>query len=157
MAKVQGKRRILILHGPNLNLLGSREVDVYGTTTLGEIDDQLRALAQSLGVDVECRQTNHEGELIDWIQQAHSSFDGIVLNPGALTHTSYALADAVRACGIPCVETHLSNIHARESYRHESKTAGACVGSVLGFGPQSYQLSVRALCHQLDKSGKSPP
>ena len=145
-----GRRpRILVLHGPNLNLLGTREPAVYGKDTLAEVDRELAALARELGLVLECRQSNHEGELIDWVHAARKGFDGILINPGGLTHTSVALRDAIASVSLPCVEAHLSNIHAREEFRQRSMTAGACVGAVMGFGKTSYLLGLRALAERL--------
>jgi 3-dehydroquinate dehydratase-2 len=143
------RQRILVLHGPNLNLLGTREPAVYGSDTLADVNRALTTLASELGVSVQCRQSNHEGELIDWIQQARQGFDAILLNPGGLTHTSVALRDAIAAAQLPCVEAHLSNIHAREEFRQRSLTAGVCVGAVMGFGKDSYLLGLRALATRL--------
>ena len=138
--------RVLILHGPNLNLLGRREPQVYGSATLPEIDRRIREHARLRGVRVECRQSNLEGQLIDWLQAAEGEgFEGVVFNPGAFTHYSIALRDAVAAIGLPVVEVHLSNIHARESWRHQSVIAGVARGQVLGFGPVSYVLGLDAL------------
>jgi 3-dehydroquinate dehydratase-2 len=142
--------RILILHGPNLNLLGEREPSVYGATTLPEIDALLERLGEDLGAEIECRQSNHEGVLVDWIQQARDGFDGVVLNAGAYTHTSVALRDAIVASGRPCVEVHLSNIHAREPFRRRSHIAPVCLGTIAGFGPRSYTLGLRALIDYLE-------
>ncbi len=141
--------RILVLHGPNLNLLGTREPTVYGSTTLEEINEALVALGTELGVSVDTRQSNVEGELITWIQQASSQFEGIVFNPAAYTHTSIALRDAVTAVGLPMVEVHLSNIHSRESFRRRSYLASVAVGQISGFGLQSYVLGLRAIVHGL--------
>jgi 3-dehydroquinate dehydratase-2 len=137
--------RFLVVHGPNLNLLGSREPDVYGTTTLEEIDAMLADAATGRGHEVESFQSNHEGELIDKLQEAGASVDGVVLNPGGLTHTSVALRDAVQALDAPVVEVHLSNIYARESFRQHSVLSGACAGVVSGFGARSYVLGLEAL------------
>lgn len=136
--------RVLVVHGPNLNLLGHRDPAVYGTTTLAEIDDALRARAASAGAEVECLQSNSEGALIDAIHAARGRFDAIVINPGAYTHTSIALRDAVEAVALPTVEVHLSNIHAREPFRRRSMIAARCVGQISGFGAQSYSLGLDA-------------
>jgi len=146
--------RVLVLHGPNLNLLGTREVDVYGLATLQAIDQSLADLAAELGVAVDCRQSNHEGELIDWIHEARDSHVGIVFNLGAYTHTSIAIADALRAVPLPAVEVHLSNIHAREAFRAHSHSASAAIGVITGFGPASYTLGLRALMDYLGRSNE---
>lgn len=137
--------RYLVLHGPNLNLLGEREPAVYGPHPLKEIDRRLEQLAGSLGCAIECRQSNHEGVLIDALHQARGSFDGVLLNPGGLTHTSVALRDAVVATGLPVVEVHLSNPQSREPFRHQSLTSAVALGVVQGFGVDSYLLGLRAL------------
>ena len=138
--------RVLVLHGPNLNLLGRREPEIYGSSTLPDIDRQIRDHARSRGVRVECRQSNLEGQLIDWLQAAEGErFDGVVFDPGAFTHYSIALRDAVAAIGVPVVKVHLSNIHAREPWRHRSVIAPVARGQVLGFGPASYRLGLDAL------------
>lgn len=135
-----------MLSGPNLDRLGKREPEIYGTTTLAQIHERLAALAGELAIEVVCRQSNHEGDLIDWINTAaDEGFSGIVLNGGALTHTSFALYDALKGAGVPAVEAHVSNPLARESFRHRSRTAPACVGVVSGFGPDSYLLALRGL------------
>ncbi len=136
---------ILVLHGPNLNLLGRREPGVYGTLTLAEVDAAIAQHAVTRGVKVECRQSNHEGALVDAIQRAaEQGFATIVLNPGALAHYSYALRDAIAAVTIPVVEVHLSNLYAREAFRHRSVTAPVCRGQISGFGLQSYLLGLDA-------------
>jgi len=140
---------ILVLHGPNLNLLGTREPTVYGATTLDQINATLRTLGKELGVSVETRQSNVEGELVTWIQQAPSQFQGLLFNPAAYTHTSIALRDAIVGVGLPMVEVHLSNIHGRESFRRRSYLASVALGQISGFGVQSYALGLRALVHAL--------
>ncbi|MCX8007469.1 MAG: type II 3-dehydroquinate dehydratase [Coriobacteriia bacterium] len=145
-------RRVVIVNGPNLNLLGTREPDVYGRTTLAEIEADLVRLAEMLGVQVSFVQSNHEGELIDAIHAASSEADALVVNPGAFTHYSYALRDAIVAAGIPAVEVHLSNIHAREDFRSVSVTAPACIGVITGFGPRSYALALRAAVEILEEA-----
>ena len=140
--------RILVLHGPNLNLLGTRDPKTYGTTTLAEIDLELKRRAKERGATVRCVQSNLEGKLVELIQKAKGTTDAIVINPGGYTHTSVAIRDAIDAVELPTVEVHLSNIHAREPFRHESITAPKCVGQICGFGPQSYYLGLdAALAH----------
>jgi 3-dehydroquinate dehydratase-2 len=138
------KKKILVLNGPNLNLLGKREPEIYGKLTLEQIDQKLRALAQELAVEIEIRQSNHEGELVSWIQEAPKQFGAIVINPAAYTHTSIAMRDAITAAGIPTIEIHLSNIHKREPFRHHSHIAEVAVGQIAGFGVNSYLLGIRA-------------
>lgn len=148
--------RILVLHGPNLNLLGTREVSIYGDQTLADIDAHLAKVARELGAEVECFQSNHEGALIDAIHAARGKTDGLLLNPGALTHTSIALRDAIAGVQIPAVEVHLSNIHAREPFRHTSYLAPMCVGQISGFGARSYELALRGLVELLrERASKS--
>jgi 3-dehydroquinate dehydratase-2 len=140
---------ILVLHGPNLNLLGVRETSVYGRTTLAQIEARLTALGAELDARIDSRQTNHEGQLVDWLHEARTSFDGVLLNAGAYTHTSVALRDAIAAIERPCVEVHLSNTQARERFRHRSWIAPVCLGVVQGFGPVSYELGLRGLIDYL--------
>ena len=135
---------VFVLHGPNLNLLGSRDPAVYGTTTLAEIDAELGRRAKARGATVEAAQTNLEGELVELIQRAKGRADAIVINPGGYTHTSVAIRDAIDAVQLPAVEVHLSNLHAREPFRRESITAAKCVGQICGFGAQSYYLGLDA-------------
>lgn len=136
--------KILFLNGPNLNLLGQREPEIYGKTTLSDIEAKVRERAQKLGAEIEFRQSNLEGELVGWIQQAKGKFDVIVLNAAAYTHTSIALRDAIAAAGVPTIEIHLSNVHAREEFRHKSLIAPVCRGQIVGFGANSYVLAVEA-------------
>jgi 3-dehydroquinate dehydratase II len=138
------KKKILILNGPNLNLLGQRQPEIYGKLTLAEIEQRVRALAKELGVEIDFRHSNSEGELVTWVQEAAGKFAALVFNPAAYTHTSLALRDAISAVGIPTVEIHLSNIHKREPFRHHSHIAEVAVGQIAGFGVQSYLLGLRA-------------
>jgi 3-dehydroquinate dehydratase II len=138
------KKKVLVLHGPNLNLLGRRQPEIYGRLTLAQINRKIRELAQELHVEVETRQSNSEGELVDWIHQASGTFGAIVINAGAYTHSSVALRDALVAVGVPAVEVHLSNIHKREGFRRRSMIADAVVGQIAGFGADSYLLGLRA-------------
>jgi len=144
---------ILLLHGPNLNLLGTREPDVYGTMNLNDINAEVTALGKELGADIKAFQSNSEGALIDFIH-GHRDASGIVINPAAYTHTSVALMDAIKAVGIPAVEVHLSNIHSREEFRKKSLIAPACIGQISGFGAFSYILGVRALVDYLNTRKK---
>jgi 3-dehydroquinate dehydratase II len=147
--------KILFLNGPNLNLLGQREPQVYGRTTLADIEALVRKRAGELGVQIEFRQTNLEGELVSWIQSAKGAFEVIVLNAAAYTHTSIALRDAISAVGVPTIEIHLSNVHAREEFRHRSVIAPVCRGQITGFGANSYVLAVAAAINVLD-AAKTP-
>ena len=137
--------KILILHGPNLNLLGTREPDVYGLMTLDDINNELIELGKELGAEIKCLQSNHEGALIDALHDARTWADGVVFNPGGYTHTSVALRDAISAIQIPVVEVHLSNVYAREEFRHTSMISAVCKGKISGFGWRSYLLGLRAL------------
>jgi 3-dehydroquinate dehydratase-2 len=136
--------KILFLNGPNLNLLGQREPSVYGNDTLADIEAKVRQRAAQLNVAIDFRQTNLEGELVSWIQDARGKFDVIVINAAAYTHTSIALRDAISAVNLPAIEIHLSNIHAREDFRHKSLIAAVCRGQICGFGPKSYLLGLEA-------------
>lgn len=143
--------KVLFLNGPNLNLLGQREPEIYGRATLADIESQVRARARALKASVEFRQSNHEGELVAWIQQAKGKFDAVVLNAAAYTHTSVALRDAISATGIPTIEVHLSNIHAREDFRKKSLLAPVCIGVISGFGAMSYLLALEAAVNAIGK------
>ncbi len=141
--------RILVLHGPNLNLLGTREPGLYGQDTLAEIDAELQQQAERLGAQLDCFQSNHEGALVERIHQAAGSVEGILINAGAYTHTSIALRDALLGVGLPFVELHLSNVHARERFRHRSFLADKAVGVICGFGPISYYLALEGMVAHL--------
>jgi len=140
---------VLVLHGPNLNLLGKREKSVYGTASLKSINAGILKFARKERMKVEIRQSNLEGELVSWIQQANTKFDGIVINPAGYTHTSVAIRDAIAAVDIPAVEIHLTNIYKREEFRHHSYIAGVALGQISGFGPAGYVLGLRALTEHL--------
>jgi len=140
---------VLLLNGPNLNLLGTREPDVYGHDTLAGIVDEVRSAASESGIDIVDFQSNVEGELINRLHEAMHQVDGVIFNPGAFTHYSYALRDAIAGTGLPVIETHLSNVHAREEFRHHSVLAAVCVGVVAGFGPNSYLVALDAIRRHL--------
>jgi len=137
--------KILVLHGPNLNLLGTREPEIYGSMTLADINTRLIEAGKEQRVEVVCKQSNHEGALIDALHDAHAWADGVLLNPGAYTHTSIALRDAISAIQIPVIEVHLSNVYAREEFRHVSMISAVCKGKILGFGWRSYLLGLQAM------------
>lgn len=141
--------RILVLNGPNLNLLGQREPDIYGAASLADIEASCSAVAQDIGVEIGFAQSNHEGALVDAIQDAHGSYDGIVLNAAAYTHSSIAIRDAIGATALPVLELHLSNTHARESFRHVSMIAPVCIGVIAGLGAAGYPLAIRAMSDHL--------
>jgi 3-dehydroquinate dehydratase-2 len=141
---------IFILNGPNLNLLGVREPSVYGHDTLGDIEERCAARAASLDLQIDFRQTNHEGQLVDWVQEARESADGIILNAGALTHTSVAVLDALSAADLPVIEVHLSNIFRRESFRHHSYVSLAANGVICGLGAHGYELALDAMAQLID-------
>jgi len=143
------KKRVLVVHGSNLNLLGEREPEIYGRVTLEEINEKIEALARELGVEVRTVQSNHEGEIIEAIQQARGWADGIIINPGGFTTTSVGILDAVKGVALPTVEVHLSNIHAREEFRSRSLIAGAALAQISGFGADSYLLALRGLAARL--------
>jgi 3-dehydroquinate dehydratase-2 len=147
--------KILVMHGPNLNMLGKREPDIYGTFTLNDVNDRLAKLAVELGVEVAFYQSNHEGELVQKIQDAMGVFQAIVINPGAYTHTSVALRDALATTGIPTVETHISNIFKREEFRKHSFISGVAAGQITGFGSDSYLLALRAAVGLIKKSSQA--
>ncbi|MGD1969481.1 MAG: type II 3-dehydroquinate dehydratase [Desulfobacterales bacterium] len=141
--------KVLVIHGPNLNMLGMREPEIYGHQTIEEINSALKAQAERLGLEVETFQSNHEGEIVDRIQQAHDAFDGIIINTAAYTHTSIAIRDALSLLNIPVVEIHLSNISKRESFRHTSLIADIVAARISGFGPQGYLLALEGLAQLL--------
>lgn len=148
---IEAKMKILLLNGPNLNLLGTREPEKYGNTTLTDIEQTLKTEAKSKEVEIDCYQSNHEGDLVDKIQQATNNYDGIILNAGGYTHTSIAIRDAISSVQVPVVEIHLTNIHAREEFRHNSFIAPVCIGQICGFGAYSYILGLNAILNYLEK------
>jgi len=142
-------KRVLVLNGPNLNMLGIREPKTYGSQTLADIEAMCKAEGKKLGLTVDCRQTNREGELCEWIQEAYGKKDGIIINPGGYSHTSIAIRDALSAVAIPTIEVHLSNIHAREEFRHHSYVSAVAVGVICGLGATGYRLALEALAERL--------
>lgn len=141
--------KILVLHGPNLNLLGTREPEIYGSMTLGDLNTRLIELGKGLGAELKCAQSNQEGDLINLLHDAQMWADGVVFNPGGYTHTSVALRDAISAIGLPVIEVHLSNVYAREEFRHTSMISAVCKGKIVGLGWRSYTLALRALTEML--------
>ena len=148
--------KIMVLNGPNLNLLGVRQPDIYGRDTLADIEKRLRARAQSHGLAIDMRQSNHEGELVTWIQEARTTCAGIIINPAAYTHTSVAILDALLACEFPVIELHLSNPHQREEFRHRSFVTLVAKGVIAGFGAHGYELAVDAMAKLLKDQGAEP-
>jgi 3-dehydroquinate dehydratase-2 len=149
--------RILVLHGPNLNLLGHREESIYGTATLDMIDASLRKLGAELGAELVIRQSNLEGDLVSWIQEARRGYHGILINPAAYTHTSIAIRDALAAVGLPTIEVHLSNIYRREEFRRHSYVSGVALAQITGFGAGGYPLALRGLCEHISAAGSQGP
>ncbi len=147
--------KIGIINGPNLNMLGKRDQKIYGNLTLEEMNCKIKSFAEKEGIELIIMQSNFEGEIIEFIQQNSSKLNGLIINPAAYTHYSYAIADALRDCSIPVVEVHLSNIFSREDFRGKSVTASACIGQIAGFGFQSYILAIHALCSLVPSKGKS--
>ena len=145
-------KTVFVLNGPNLNLLGLREPEVYGSETLADIERRVAARAKTLGLDADFRQSNVEGNLIDWIHEARTKASGVIINPGAYTHTSVALHDAVKAVDVPTIEVHLSNIHARESFRHHSYLSPAAKGVIVGFGSMGYELALEGLASLIGRA-----
>lgn len=137
--------KILVINGPNLNMLGIREPEKYGNTSLAEIEKEIYAYSFELGIDIETFQSNHEGDIIDKIQDALNKFDGILINPGGYTHTSIAIRDAISSANLPCLEVHMTNIYAREEFRHKSLIAPVCIGHIVGLGVNGYKLGLKAL------------
>jgi len=137
--------KVLVINGPNLQLLGRREPDIYGADGLGAIESRLAEIARELNAEVVCRQSNHEGDIVDWIGTAIDEFNGIIINPAAYTHTSIAIRDAIKAVDLPVIEVHISNVHQREEFRHRSLTAPVCTGQINGLGTVGYEMALRAL------------
>ncbi len=148
-------KSVHVINGPNLNLLGTREPEIYGSATLADIERRLREKCTTYGVDLVFRQSNHEGDLVDWLQEAGHAGAGVILNAGAYTHTSVALRDAIRGANVAVVEVHLSNTHTRERFRHHSHIAPVAIGTIQGFGAYSYELALDALCSAFQISKKS--
>jgi 3-dehydroquinate dehydratase-2 len=148
---------VFILNGPNLNLLGVREPATYGYDTLGDVEQRCLARAQALDLGIDFRQTNHEGQLVDWIHEAREAADGTILNAGALTHTSVAVLDALNAADVPIIEVHLSNIFRRESFRHHSYVSRAARGGIFGLGPQGYELALEAIASVIEAESSEAP
>jgi 3-dehydroquinate dehydratase II len=140
-------KKVLLINGPNLNLLGKREVSVYGSKTLPDLEREISVFSREHNIELTCKQSNHEGYIIDWIQEAEGTYDGIIINPGAYTHYSYAIRDAIASISVPCIEVHISNIHKREEFRHTSVLAPVCAGQLVGLGFQGYKLALLALLH----------
>ena len=148
-------KKILVINGPNINLLGMREPDIYGRTTYGDLISLIDQWSNELGIETKCLQSNHEGGIVDFIQSAAGNFDGIVINPAAYTHTSVAVRDALEAVKLPAVEIHISNIHTREEFRHRSLTAPVCVGQIVGLGADGYEWAFRALVRHIGSKPKN--
>ncbi|HET6275477.1 MAG TPA: type II 3-dehydroquinate dehydratase [Candidatus Cybelea sp.] len=148
--------RVLVVHGPNLNLLGEREPEIYGRQTLAELNEAIAAAGNEIGIEVRCEQHNSEGAIIDALHAARKNYDGVIINPGAYAHYSYAIRDAIAAIALPTIEVHLSNIAARERFRRTSVTAAACRGVVGGFGATGYALALRAIAESLARSAHAP-
>ena len=148
--------KILVIHGPNLNLLGTREPSKYGTATLGDINETIKEAGEKDGITVNIFQSNHEGEIIDWIHGAVDKYSGIIINPGAFTHYSYAIRDAIAAVGLPVIEVHLTNIYSREKFRHHSVIAPAAMGQISGLGVHGYLAAFHSIIHIIRKKGWTP-
>jgi 3-dehydroquinate dehydratase II len=143
-------KKVLLINGPNLNLLGKREVTVYGSKTLHDLEVEMQCFSEENKVELICKQSNHEGDIIDWIQEAEAVYDGIIINPGAYTHYSYAIRDAIASVSVPCIEVHISNIHKREEFRHTSVLAPVCAGQLVGLGFHGYKLALLAFIHMFE-------